>query len=164
MSMMSINTERFTVRTLTAQDVTTDYLHWFSSPVTAKYISYRPETLSELINYVDTKFKQEDCLLLGVFHNDTHIGNIKYEPIDVAKGTAIFGILIGDEKWQGKGVASEVILAGNKLLCSLYSVGKIELGVDKQNLGALSVYKKMGFKVSQDFDTYLMMELCTDGL
>jgi len=42
-------------------------------------------------------------LFLGIYtlESQEHIGNIKYEPIDLKCGIAIMGILIGEDKWKG---------------------------------------------------------------
>jgi [ribosomal protein S5]-alanine N-acetyltransferase len=38
-----------------------------------------------------------------------NIGNIKYEPIVIEEHQATMGILIGEKRRRGKGVATEVI-------------------------------------------------------
>ena len=78
-----------------------------------------------------------------------HIGNIKYEPIDLKRKTATMGILIGDKDWRGKGVATEVIKASAHYLNSMYGVTTIFLGVNPNHQVAVSVYKKIGFKFKE---------------
>ena len=111
--MVIINTERFQLKSLTTKDVTEKYLSWFNqSKEIEKYISFaqKCEGIDSLMQYVKDKKDREDVLFLGIFCSlGQHIGNIKYEPIDLKNKTATMGILIGDKEWRGKGVASEVI-------------------------------------------------------
>jgi len=116
----TINTKRFQLKTLTTKDVTEEYLSWFSnSKEVDKYIAYAQTNLhiSNLREYVKEREGRKDVLFLGVFANSNqHIGNIKYEPIDIKGKVATMGILIGDREWRGKGVAPEVIKASSEYL------------------------------------------------
>ena len=69
------------------------------------------------------------------------------------------GILIGDKKWRGKGVATEVIKDSGKYLKENYKIKYIDLGVNKDNIAAVSAYKKMKFKVIKKTDFGFMMRL-----
>ena len=69
------------------------------------------------------------------------------------------GILIGDEEWQGKGVASEVIKASSIYLKESHGIKYIILGVDKTNINAISAYKKIKFEVVEENKSALKMQL-----
>lgn len=157
--MTSIKSERFYLRQLTEEDVSLEYFNWFFCNETSKFISYAPESLSDLRAYVVEKLNQRDCLLFGIFFGSKHIGNLKYEPIDKFSSKAVLGILVGDKEWQGKGVAGEVIQAGNNFLRDSFDIRTIELGVDKENLGAIKAYKKIGFQTKHEHDSYLTMSI-----
>ena len=149
--MVIINTERFQLKSLTTKDVTEKYLSWFNqSKEIEKYISFaqKCEGIDSLMQYVKDKKDREDVLFLGIFCSlGQHIGNIKYEPIDLKNKTATMGILIGDKEWRGKGVASEVIKISGKYLKNNYGIKYIDLGVDKSNARAISAYEKINFKI-----------------
>jgi len=89
-----------------------------------------------------------DVCFLGIFDKTTsrHIGNIKYEPIQVEKKYAVMGVLIGDARWRGQGVFSEVFEASALWLYENKNITKFELGVDKTNISAIRSYEKAGFK------------------
>ena len=74
-----------------------------------------------------------------------HIGNIKFEPVDMNNSIATMGILIGDYNWRGKGVASEVLISCSNWLYKNKNINKIILGVDKKNISAINAYKKSNF-------------------
>ena len=161
--MVIINTERFQLKSLTTKDVTEKYLSWFNqSKEIEKYISFaqKCEGIDSLMQYVKDKKDREDVLFLGIFCSlGQHIGNIKYEPIDLKNKTATMGILIGDKEWRGKGVASEVIKISGKYLKNNYGIKYIDLGVDKSNARAISAYEKINFKIIEENNTGFKMQL-----
>jgi len=160
---MIINTERFQLKTLTVDDATEEYLSWFSSSKeVGEYIAYAKTNadINKLRQYVKEREDREDVLFLGIFTDSgQHIGNIKYEPINLKDKSATMGILIGDKEWRGKGVATEVIKDSGKYLKENYKIKYIDLGVNKDNIAAVSAYKKMKFKVIKKTDHGFMMRL-----
>ena len=160
---MVINTERFQLKTLTVDDATEEYLSWFSSSKeVGEYIAYAKTNadINKLRQYVKEREDREDVLFLGIFTDSgQHIGNIKYEPINLKEKFAIMGILIGDKEWRGRGVASEVIKASSKYLNKTYRIKHIDLGVDRNNIPAVSAYKKMKFEVVEENSSGFKMRL-----
>jgi RimJ/RimL family protein N-acetyltransferase len=104
-------------------------------------------SLENLHRYVDEKNQSPNSLLLGIFHRETskHIGNLKLEPIFFGLD-ATLGILIGEEAWRGKGVGFEVINRVIEYSFERFKLNKINLGVDPNNIAAINLYKKVGFK------------------
>jgi len=160
---MVINTERFQLKTLTVDDATEEYLSWFSSSEeVGEYITYAKTNadINKLRHYVKEREDRKDVLFLGIFTDSgQHIGNIKYEPINLKDKSATMGILIGDKEWRGKGVATEVIRGSVKYLKENYRIKYIDLGVDKDNIAAVSAYKKSKFKIIKKTDFGFMMRL-----
>jgi len=144
-----IITQRFLLRPLTKSDVSSSYLSWLK-PEISSYIEYTQNhtSLKELLNYVSERENRHDVLFLGIFTKDKqHIGNIKYEPINYKKKTAVMGILIGDSNWRGRGVATEVIKESGNYLANQYGIKAISLGVNQNNKAGVVAYKKVGFKI-----------------
>lgn len=160
---MIINTERFQLKSLTTENVTEQYLSWVSgSEKGVEYIAYAKTNadINKLRQYVKEREDREDVLFLGIFTDfGQHIGNIKYEPINLKDKSATMGILIGDEEWRRKGVATEVIKDSIKYLRENYNIKNIDLGVNKNNVPAVSAYKKMKFKVIKKTNLGFIMRL-----
>jgi len=160
---MIINTERFQLRTLTTKDATDKYLSWFNESLKfSKYISFaqKKASIGDLIQYIEERKNREDILFLAIFTDDfQHIGNIKYEPINFENKSATMGILIGEKEWRGKDVASEVIKRSSEYLKENFGIKNINLGVDKNNIPAITAYKKMQFKVVKEVNNGLKMRL-----
>lgn len=147
MITIEIETERLTIRTLTVTDVGDRYVDWLLDDNSSKYLTNRL-AFDDLRKYVAEKTSDQNILFMGIFEKKTalHIGNIKYEPIDLEGGDAIMGILIGDCEWRGKGVAKEVIEATALWLNKNKNIERIILGVNVENEHAIRAYKKIGFK------------------
>ena len=145
-----IYSNRFILKELSLGDVSARYLSWINGPSKSLYIEYSSQnrTLDEVRNYVIKRTNDKQALFLGIFTRDQkeHIGNIKYEPIDFKNKTAIMGVLIGEENWRGKGVASEVIKSSSEWLGRRHGISQICLGVDSDNVAAIKAYEKIGFK------------------
>ena len=77
---------------------------------------------------------------------------VGYETPTVVRGFALrrflknhLGILIGDQDYQGKKVAAEVIIASSRWLKLNRNVYMIILEVNPRNINAIKLYKQIGF-------------------
>jgi len=140
-------TERFIIRELTKKDSSTTYLSWFSQAEIKKYIENAPKTIAEIESYITLDQKNSNILLLGIFSQESHnhIGNIRYSYAYGGFDDVDMGIIIGDERWRGKGVAQEVIVSTAEYLAEYNKTKKIILGVQKRNPSAIKAYEKIGF-------------------
>jgi [ribosomal protein S5]-alanine N-acetyltransferase len=156
---IEVSTQRFLLRQLNTNDVSDRYFSWLNIQENP-YIEYgkNHSTIEELKVYVSEREKERNVLFLGIFTKEKiHIGNIKYEPIDFKRKTATMGILIGDTDWRGKGVAIEVIKASAHYLNSIYGIRTILLGVNPNHELAISAYKIIGFKFTEQDKNYAEM-------
>lgn len=145
-----IETERFYLRPLNklGDDLST-YLTWMQDVNSNPHIEGvdAQHTEESLRAYIEEKSESNEALLLGIFtrSDSKHIGNIKYEPINVQKGEAWLGILIGDPEWRnvqaGREVISETISWMNRNMC----ISVFFLGVSRVNIAAVKSYKAAGF-------------------
>ena len=146
----SIPTSRFVLRPLRPEDVSEAYSRWFDDPEVAPHILAARDAhdLSSLRRYVGERAGRDDVLFLGIFTQNgaTHVGNIKYEPLNEHEGFAVMGILIGDSMWRGRGVAEEVIVASARWLQAHRGIQRILLGVDRHHRAAIAAYEKIGFR------------------
>ena len=149
--MTEIATPRFILRDLRQEDITPAYLAWFADPAAKKHIAAAAttRTIEELREYLAERTGRSDVLFLGIFDRSTgvHIGNVKYEPVDGARGYAVMGILIGDPAYRGHGVAPEAIAASARWLRAERGIREILLGVHRDNAAAIGAYTRLGFVV-----------------
>jgi hypothetical protein len=93
-----LSSERFVIKSLSPEiDELKVYLSWMRNKNANPFIHGINEAFSsqELVEYISEKNDSSSALLLGIFvkPEDTHIGNVKLEPIIPRKSAAI-GILI----------------------------------------------------------------------
>jgi len=145
-----IPTSRFVLRPLRPEDVTETYSEWFDDPEVAPHIlaARNAHDVPSLRRYVEERVGRDDVLFLGIFTPDgaTHVGNVKYEPVNEREGFAVMGILIGDRTWRRRGVAEEVTVASARWLQTHRGIREIFLGVAKDHRVAIAAYEKIGFK------------------
>jgi len=147
-----IQGKRVYLRILTEADVTEKYCSWINDPDINKYLAVRRTTFEEQRKYVREKYNSDNCLFFGIFllNSNTHIGNVKFEPIDIAGKKSDISLLIGERGFWGKGFGKE---AYNVLIHYLFKNGildSISTGCYKKNLGAFKVAKSIGFKISSE--------------
>lgn len=128
-----------------------DYINTLSKEKT--FISFQGEqlTLKEETKYLNDqlkKFKEKQAVQLLVFSNDKLIGNSQIDMKDRAtKHEGVFGISLA-KGYRGEGI-------GKKLMSLLLTQAKknipqiriVTLSIFANNSSAMSLYKKMGFKV-----------------
>jgi len=150
---IQIHTERFLLRELSENDVTSRYLGWLQDDATKVFIvaATKTNSLESLRQYIRDRFGREDILFLGIFDKKSglHIGNIKYEPVNGALGYAVMGILIGDPAYRSQGLGAEVLRSSARWLKSHRNIRQILLGVKDDNIAAIKSYEKVGFNVAE---------------
>jgi RimJ/RimL family protein N-acetyltransferase len=137
------------VRPLTPEDASIEYANWLGDATTNRFLETKSATVSELRDYISSHLMKDDSLLLGIFlrQTDVHIGNIKFEPIELIEGRAELGIMIGSSQHRGIGLGPQAIKAGVQELVSRYSsVRLITLGVKASNFPAIRAYERLGFQ------------------
>lgn len=154
MKNIDLESERLIFIRLSEQHISTTYLNWLNDSEVYKYLetggSY---TMDMLKAYVNEQYKKE-IYFWGIHLKDSnkHIGNIKIDPINLETNSGEYGILMGDRSNWGKGYAKEASLAVIKYCFDEVKLDKITLGVVEDNINAVFLYKKIGFKVDTIID------------
>jgi RimJ/RimL family protein N-acetyltransferase len=142
---VKIESSHYYLSTLSALDDLDNYLFWMSNPSNNTFIisSRINYTFNKLIEFIESCNKSDEVLLLGIFSktSNVHIGNIKYGDIDILSKKAAMGMLIGDIKYRGKGVAKEVIEVTVSCLNKNFGIKNFLLGVDQNNYIAFNLYE-----------------------
>jgi RimJ/RimL family protein N-acetyltransferase len=149
MSEINIDIGNFYLKKLKANDNLDNYLYWMRNPQNNEYIisSHQGYSLLELKKFIKNCNSNSSILLLGIFDKsmDIHVGNIKFDNIDLQINSATMGILIGERKYRGIGLAEKVIKSSINWLYTNLDIKQISLGVDKNNSAAIKLYSKIGF-------------------
>ncbi len=146
--LKTLETSRLIIRPLSQTDNIDDYLTWMKDKSNIFILSISPNyTKVDMYNFIRTKNSDPNTLLLGIFDKVTgkHIGNGKFEPIKFDEKYAIFGILIGDINFRGKGISAEFIHACFHEILIPMNITKLVLSVTRLNGNAIRAYTKAGF-------------------
>jgi ribosomal-protein-alanine N-acetyltransferase len=131
-----------------------NYLSWLRDPISNPFIvsTNKDLKLEDLIAYVNTKNAAKNCVLWGIYLRQdlSHIGNIKFEPIQLDLGLAWVGLLIGQVELRGKGLGSEALSIATSYFSEITGIRNFRLGVDPGNLSAIKVYKNQGFSFDEE--------------
>ncbi len=150
-----MNSKRVLFSKLKLYHANQNYLNWFQDPIVKKYIFSSKEkiNINSLRKFIAKNNKNKSTLLFGIFTIDKneHIGNIKFDYINVRKNRVIMGILIGNKNFRGIGIFNEVIEFFSGYFFKKFKITNIYLGVDKENKNAIKSYLKSGFKITTQF-------------
>ena len=155
----AIKTNRFILKKFKEAFITQNYLNWFKDDYVKKFILFKSNKIKTLEEDVKKKMMKKGNFFYAIFFEKKHIGNILIHKVDLKNKTAWMGILIGDKKWRGKGVAPEVINEISKNLFNKYKIKNLYLGLSRKNLPALNSYKKIGFNIINQTNQKIFMRL-----
>lgn len=161
MLYLKVTTSRFFLKPITLKEINQNYLSWFTEKTNSKFILTfnNQKKLKDLKNYYLNK-KNKKIIFLAIFTKKLkkHIGNLKFEPVDLKNKAATLGIFIGNPEWRNKGCGYEVTKKTLNEIKKKFNINTFYLGVDKKNLSALKLYQKLNFKVYKKIDKSLLMK------
>ena len=143
----NIDIGNFYLKKLNANDNLDNYLYWMRKPQNNVYIisSHQGYSLLELKKFIENY--NSSILLLGIFDKskNIHVGSVKFDNIGLKINSATMGMLIGERKHRGIGLAEKVIRSSINWLYTNLGIERISLGVDKNNSAAIKLYSTIGF-------------------
>ncbi|MCD4679454.1 MAG: GNAT family N-acetyltransferase [Bacteroidales bacterium] len=162
MKAIILESDRLIYKPLSIEHLSHDYVEWLNDPEVYQYMETRGNyTLEKLEDFLN-KVKRKDILFWGVHLKDSllHLGNIKIDPVNDRHGTAEYGIMMGRKSEWGKGYAKEASLTIIDYCFNIIELRKITLGVITNNISAVELYKKIGFKT----EGILLKQCIYDGV
>ena len=138
--------DEYFVRSLQESDLDGPYISWFEDQEVCGYNSHGKffKTRAHFRDYLEG-LDREDQLVWAICHQtDGHIGNISLQLISFINRNADFGVLIGDKRHWGRGVAYE---AGMKLIQHAFyklNLERIYCATAATNTSMRNLARKMG--------------------
>lgn len=151
MKAKPLKSDRLIYEPLSINHLSSTYVNWLNDSDVNKYLETRGGyNLDDLRSFLKEQ-EEKDILFWAIRlkSNNKHIGNIKIDPIDTALMSGEYGILMGDKNEWGKGYAKEASLRIIQFCFKELHLAQITLGVIEKNTTALTLYKKIGFKVEK---------------
>ena len=155
------NENRYVLRILQENDSTDNYLRWINDVMLMKYTESNlgQYTKVDVTSYIGKCLASSDIFLWGIFCDDgSHIGNIKLGPIIAAERRSSLGLIIGDSRFRGKGVATGAIAAIVRYAESGLGLSKLTAGVLEPNVASLRAFQRNGFVVEGREHKYRRVE------
>lgn len=159
--MTALETERLNIEPIGVKHCTESYLNWLNDPEVYRWLETRgSQTMQMLEEYIRQQVRNKTYMwAIRVKDSNNHIGNIKMDPINSMHSLGEFGILMGDKSEWGKGYAKE---ASNEIMEYFFKkqqpLRKITLGVVEENIAAVKLYKKLGFKVEGKYKDHVFYD------
>lgn len=144
----TLETERLKLEPLSIKYCSSKYVKWLNDPEIYKYLDTRGGyTYKKLFDYL-TNYTEQHVYFWAIIikEDNSHIGNIKVDPINKSNQTGEFGILMGDKNKWGKGYAKEATKVVIDYCFKVLELRKITLGVIKDNIAAVKLYQNLGFE------------------
>jgi len=136
------------LRKLSNKDVSIEYLNWMNDYETVKYTESRhtDHTIESLVNFVSLVNNENNyCFAIIDMKSGKHIGNIKIGNIHPIYKFADVGLIIGDKKFWGKGIATEAIQLCVEFAFNQLRLHRLYAGIYDVNIGSLKAFEKAGF-------------------
>ncbi len=144
----TLESERLLYKPLNSSYCNDSYLQWLNNKDVNRYMGItEPYTKEQLMDYLVTVEKNDKILFWAILLkvDNSHIGNIKIDPVNRYHGLGEYGIMMGDQTAWGKGYASEASETIIDYCFKEEGLRKIALGVVEENIPAVHLYKKLGF-------------------
>jgi len=139
------------LRPLERADLNERYLGWLNDPEVTKYLETGafPTTMADLEKFYASVTGSPSEVIFAVVDRgtDEHIGNVKLGPINWVHRRSMFGIMIGDKRFWGKGVGEEVTRLMVEYGFQRLNLHRIGLVVFEEHESALRCYQNVGFKL-----------------
>ena len=137
------------IRILKPNDVSENYVDWFSNKEIVKYSDnqYRLFSFEGQKLYVENCLKNKEIRLFGIFVEEIHIGNIMLKGIGSMHKRAEITYVIGDQKYWGKGITTNAISNIIEISKKEYNLHKLYAGIAEKNIGSKKVLEKNGFNL-----------------
>ena len=139
----------FFLRILKPEDVSQNYLNWLNDKEVIKYLESRfiENNIRNLKKNIREKYESKSELFFGIFHEKSHIGNIKLGPINFQHKISEIGCLIGEKKYWGKGVMTAAIKCITNFSFNTLRLEKLTSGCYSNNTNSIKLFLKCGFNI-----------------
>ena len=146
----TIDTDRLTLRSITAEDID-DFYKVFSHPEVMRYWSTPPlpdrNAAAQQVAEIQELFDRHEMLKWGITlrTDDKLIGSVTLFHPDFTHRRVELGYALGRDYW-GKGYMRETLTAVLAYAFNTLNMHRIEADVDPRNAGSVKALERMGFQ------------------
>ena len=135
------------LKELTCDLISSEYISSMSNSELLKFTGARIKEwdIDSITKYILDNQMSDNSVLLGIFLDSKHCGNIRLHSIDNFNNTCEIGILIFSPSVWNKGIATESIKKALNFANSNLGVTRIMADYFEENLASNRVFSKCGF-------------------
>ncbi len=124
------------------------YVDWLNDPQINQYLEVRhaQQTFESVCEWVETTNKNPERMLLGVYRDGTHVGNITFYQIEPAHKCLRLGICLGVKDIHGQGYGLEMLKGAACHIFGKMEFNRIEAGFYRENIAAQRLFSAAGFR------------------
>jgi RimJ/RimL family protein N-acetyltransferase len=165
-SVIRINTKHFLIESIVEGSIGDKYISWLNNSEKNKYLEARKtkQDFNSICEYINKLRETPGCDLLSIFtlQDHCHIGNVTLTRGPDAS-TGVYGILIADHNHPSSLIAgAEVSFNIIDFLFQSLNYERLLEGVMNENLKAIKLIEKFGFKLSEKNPYSAYYELTRD--
>lgn len=147
-ALLLLKTERFTIRSMLREDVTSDFLNWLADPEVMVGLNMPQKKLSRLqaVRYIlgyDNRYRFFLAICLRSNGNQIGFFTVDCDPVHQSGETSV---VIGNQDFWGKNVVLEARTALLDFLFDQVGLHKILGRPHGRNFSSIFNYKAQGFK------------------
>lgn len=152
------------IRPLIIEDAATSYKWRNDSEIWrfTKFNRTQDITIEMEANWLENVLAREDERRFAIClkQNDQYIGNIQL--LNIKNNSAEFHLFIGESEFWGKGIGKQASALILKYAFDDLFLDNVILDVNKDNLPAIAIYKRMGFLEATEKNDFIEMLLTKD--
>lgn len=131
------------IRKLTRSNITDEFVSWHqNSDGHLDYYSGSRRSFSreDLVEWIEGSGQRNTFFYLILVDGNVPVGTVKIGPIDAKNKTSDLVCLIGNRRYVGKGLASQVISQANKLAFEEHDIRRLQSGMYENNVASIKAY------------------------
>lgn len=138
------------LRAVERTDIPT-FVRWFNDPEVRSYLAaYEPMSHAKEERWFEARLDKQDDYLFAIEvqagEQWVHVGNVGLHQVDWVNRRCIFGIVVGERDYWGKGFGSEAARIALRFAFLTLNLHRVELEVFEFNRRAIRSYEKVGFR------------------
>ncbi len=144
---LEIKTDRLVLRHIFPEDVGEYYAKWLNDPEVSGFLESggKVHTVESIRDWVKWNNNSADRLLLGIFSDGGHIGNITFYDIDKKNKVLRIGVMIGDKSLWGLGYGKEAVKGAMEFAFLEMSMHRVEAGIHSENKSSVCMFESLDF-------------------
>jgi RimJ/RimL family protein N-acetyltransferase len=143
------------LRPLRPDDVTLAYVAGLNDPAVNRFlvgVRVAPQTAATVRAYVESNWRSETDLLLGLFADATLRGTVRVHDVSWQDGHGYMGIVIFDRAYWGRGLGAQALNAVRDFCFRTLGVTSLTAGIYASNKASQKSFERAGFEYQPDGD------------